>query len=179
MKRHGIWQNKTRNERIAEIANSFGPEQQVLIMAETIEPVMHLKKLLPHFTAAYANCSKERYQEYVDKGFTSDPLLTEDGLEVIQDKMETGELKHVISTFIYREGIDLIHLKALVRADGQAGPIAATQIPGRLSRKVEGKERAILVDFYDKFNPIMEGCSKSRLKVYNDKGWKIEYKDRL
>jgi superfamily II DNA or RNA helicase len=178
MKRHGIWQNKTRNQRIADVAVTFG-ERQVLIMCETIEHVMHLKKLLPGYTAAYANCSKERYNEYVENGFTTDELLTDDDLDSIQDRFESGELKHLISTFIFREGVDFCNLYALVRADGQAGPIAATQIPGRLSRKAEGKDSAVLVDFYDSFNPIMEGCSKSRIKVYNDKGWKIEYKDRL
>lgn len=178
MKRHGIWQNKTRNERIAEVARQF-KDQQVLIMCETVEHVMHLKKLLPEYTAAYANCSKERYEEYVEKGFTNDPILTEDDLDDIQDRFESGELKHLISTFIFREGVDFLNLTVLIRADGQAGPIAATQIPGRLSRIVAGKERAILIDFYDRFNPIMEGCSKSRLRVYQDKGWKIQYKDRL
>lgn len=75
--------------------------------------------------------------------------------------------------------VDLKNLNVLIRADGQAGSISSIQIPGRLSRTVDGKERAILVDFYDGFDKRLEYSSKARIKTYSEKGWKIEYKNRL
>jgi superfamily II DNA or RNA helicase len=175
LKRFGIWQNDTRNQKIAEVAREFG-DQQVLIMVETVEHAMNIKKFLPEYTVVYDKCSKERYQEYLDNGWTSDPMLNSKDVINLQTGFEKGEIRHIIGTMVWREGVDFKYLNALIRADGQAGPIPATQIPGRLSRTSEGKDRAVLVDFYDSFDKRLEGCSKARIKTYSEKGWKIEYK---
>jgi superfamily II DNA or RNA helicase len=178
LKRFGLWQNEVRNKMIADIAKTFG-DQQVLIMCDTVEHVMHIKKYLPEYTAVYDSCSTDRYKEYVDAGMTTDPLLTSKELIKIQSGFEKGEIRHIVGTMIWKEGVDFKHLLALIRADGQAGSISSTQIPGRLSRTVEGKDKAVLVDFYDSFDKRLEGCSKARLKTYGEKGWNIEYRSKL
>jgi superfamily II DNA or RNA helicase len=50
-RRWGYWRNKERNRLIADVAGQFPEDEQVLILVETIEHLMYLKKLLPEFTA--------------------------------------------------------------------------------------------------------------------------------
>jgi superfamily II DNA or RNA helicase len=175
LKRQGLWQNETRNQCIAKVAREFG-EEQVLIMVDTVDHALNIKRFLPEYKVAYATCSKAYYQEYLDKGWLSEPMVTPKDLDNIQEQFESGELKHLICTPIFKEGVNFKYLKALIRCDGQAGVIPATQIPGRLSRTAEGKDKAILVDFYDGFDKRLEGCSKARIKAYTSKGWNIIYK---
>lgn len=103
LKRAGLWQNEVRNKMIADIALSFG-EQQVLIMCETVEHVMQLKQYLPEYVAAYATCSKERYEEYTQAGLTKDPILKEEDLTKLQEGFESGKIRHILSTMVFKEG---------------------------------------------------------------------------
>lgn len=61
----------------------------------------------------------------------------------------------------------------LIRADGAPGKIQSGQIPGRLSRISEGKEKGILVDFVDGFDPWAARRAVLRLQSYRKKGWTI------
>jgi len=96
-----------------------------------------------------------------------------------QNKFETAELTKVISTSVFREGVNFVHLRALVRGDGLSGAIPNIQIPGRLSRLDKNKEKGILIDFKDTFNETLERSSESRIKHYQKAGWKVIYDDKL
>ena len=55
-KRHGIWTNKVRNKRIATIAQKHYDEgDQVLVLVDKIEHLLHLAQLLPDFALCYGN----------------------------------------------------------------------------------------------------------------------------
>lgn len=179
LKRWGLWRNKERNAKIAESARAFGDDQQVLIMVETIEHGMHLKKELPEFTLVYSNCTENRYNDFVEKGFTNDKYLTDKEMFALQDDFESGVLKKVISTMKWREGIDPVHLNGLIRADGMSGSIPSTQIPGRLSRTNDDKTVGVLVDFMDNFDKRLKGTSINRVRNYNKLGWSVTYENKL
>jgi superfamily II DNA or RNA helicase len=179
LKRWGIWRNDNRNKRIAEVVKHFGPDEQVLIMVETIEHAMHLKKLLPEYAVVYSNCSKERYQGYVTDGYTTDPYINDKDMMEMQDKFESGEIMKCISTMKWREGVDFVKLRGLVRADGLAGAIPSTQIPGRLSRLDENKEKGVLIDFIDEFDDRLKGSSYSRVSNYRKLNWSVTYADKF
>jgi hypothetical protein len=72
--------------------------------------------------------------------------------------------------------VDFRDLAGLVRADGLASPIAACQIPGRLSRlgKQTDKTVGVLVDFSDIFSKNLKARSRKRLSAYVKCGWIIE-----
>lgn len=177
--RHGIWRNTCRNHMIARIARQY-PDDQVLIMCETLEHVMHIKRYLPEAKVAYATCSRERYEsEYQAKGFTDDPYVDKAEVERLRKGLESGEVKLIISTMIFREGVNFRNLRVLIRADGMSCEIPSTQIPGRLSRTQEGKEKGILVDFNDLFDRRLRSRSRKRLAVYRKKGWVIKNEQTL
>ena len=70
--------------------------------------------------------------------------------------------------------VDFPDLEILIRADGMAGNIPCVQIGGRLSRKIAGKERGILIDFLDKFDRRLLAKSNTRVKHYTNEGWEIK-----
>ena len=179
VKRHGIWRNKERNEKIAAKANYYS-DRNVLILCDTIEHLMHLKRLLPQAVIAYSNCSKERYErDFVANGYTSDPYVTKKDVARIQKELEAGKIKLCIATMIFKEGVSMDSLAVLIRTDGRSGGIDSTQIPGRLSRndKENGKTEGILVDFKDAFDERLLKKSNVRIKSYIEKGWEVTYDD--
>ena len=173
--RHGLWRNPWRNEKIAEIARMY-KDKQVLILCDTIDHVMHLKRRLPEAKIAYSNCSRSRYEkDYVAKGFTNDPYVGPKDVSKIQEGLEAGEIKLCIATMVFKEGVDFKQLGVLIRVDGKSGEIASTQIPGRLSRTYDGKTKGILVDFMDHFDRRLRNRSIKRITSYKKKGWDVIY----
>lgn len=171
-KRHNYWRFKGRNILISNIAKSFPDEEQVLIMVETLEHAVYLQKLLPNFKVVHATQLKK------DPGFKWNTNLENVKLsskEVIQLQrdFEEGTLKKVISTGTWKEGVDFTHLTALIRADGAPGAIPSSQIPGRLSRLAQGKNKAVLIDFIDHQSDWALGRSRMRLITYRNNKWSI------
>ena len=93
------------------------------------------------------------------------------GIADIRKRFESGELKKLIATNIFSEGVNFVHLKYLIRADGETSKISSTQIPGRLSRLCPGKDCAYLFDFVDHFSPWAYQRSVVRFKDYIQAGW--------
>ena len=89
----------------------------------------------------------------------------------IRRQFESCELKKLIATNIFSEGVNFVHLKYLIRADGEISRISNTQIPGRLSRLFPGKTCAYLIDFVDHFSPWAYQRSCVRYSDYKDAGW--------
>lgn len=88
--------------------------------------------------------------------------------------IKSGEIKRAIATTVIKEGVDMNHLRFLIRADGESSGIFNTQVSGRLSRKLDGKDYAILLDPYDDDNPWVKGRSEARRKLYINNGWMVK-----
>ena len=89
----------------------------------------------------------------------------------IRRDFEANKLKKLIATNVFSEGVDFVHLKYLIRADGEVSKISSTQIPGRLSRLMPGKDCAYLIDFVDHFSYWAYRRSVARFKDYKESGW--------
>lgn len=97
--------------------------------------------------------------------------MTPKKISKIRREFESGELKKLIATNIFSEGVNFVHLKYLIRADGEISKISNTQIPGRLSRLFPGKSCAYLIDFVDHFSPWAYQRSVVRYQDYKEAGW--------
>ena len=147
----GLWHNDDRNKLIAAAAKCYPEDVQVLIMCETIQHVDKLHALLPEFTVLTGETAcREAYER----------------------RFFNGELKKVIATMIWRQGVDFPALSVLIRADGQNSRIADLQIPGRTSRLHTDKPSADVVDFFDDFDPHLTRVSRERQKAYQKYGWR-------
>ena len=176
-KRNGIWRNKVRNKLIASVVNEFKDDDQVLIVVDTVEHAMHLKKHLPHFTLCYGKTleAKER-KRYEKTGCIGpdEPFMDFARRMRIKRKFERGTLKKVIATGVWNRGVDFRNLAVLVRADGKDSRIADTQIPGRVARTRldDAPKTGIVIDFVDVFDDNLAERSARRRRGYARHQWR-------
>lgn len=172
LQKHGYWRHVARNKKIAEVANRFGAQVQTLIMVKTVEHALNIHKYLPHFQIVHRGIGNDRWAQFMELGMVTekDADLKEVDTKTLRKQFEDNELKKVICTPIWNEGVDFTHLQVLIRGDGQVSPIECTQIPGRLSR-IGQKSVGILIDFMDHFGEWFLTRSENRRAQYHAKGW--------
>jgi len=90
----------------------------------------------------------------------------------IKKKLNTGELDVVIADAVWKEGVDIPTLGAIVHASGGKSEILTLQSLGRGLRTVPGiKEDVVLVDFFDPSHRYLIEHFGQRLTLYFDEGW--------
>lgn len=170
--RAGIWRNKVRNEKIAETARMY-PDDQVLIVVNTVEHAVFLKKQLPEFTLVYDTMQQEDREKYIAWGLLDEdePYMTPKHKLALEKAFEKGELRKVIVTTVWNRGVNFHQLQVLIRGDAGGSPIGDTQIPGRVCRLYTDKKVGIVHDFDDMFDDGYMRKSHSRRRNYREKGW--------
>lgn len=176
-KRWGIWRNDTRNRLIANKALTYGPDDQVLILVETIEHLLFLRKYLPKFEACYSENSLKAedvntYRRWELMEETEQPLSAKDR-EQLRKKFEKGEVKKAIATSVWATGVDFEQLAVLIRAEGMGSEIMDVQAPGRVTRRnTKGaKDVGIVVDCADQFDEGFHRKALGRRKTYKKNEW--------
>ena len=106
----------------------------------------------------------------------------------IYSRMESGEIRKMLATHCWKQGVDFPTLDIVVNASGGGSDIVAKQIPGRASRRADGKDRAYVVDFIhewdvDPDNPRKPGpllaSDMSRRRSYRELGFEQHVVDTL
>ncbi len=177
-----IWTNDARNRRIAAALGlawaEYGHDAQTLVMVDKTEHAFRLQQLLPDFTVVTGSTDSDSVLKWQASGamLPGQVICTPKDRERHRQAFEAGTLKRAISTFVWSKGVNFQDLKILVRADGLATPIQATQVPGRLSRLGTDKDKGggLLIDLYDSFSPDLERRSKGRITEYRRHGWTIK-----
>ena len=174
--KHGIWCNLERNKRIADDALEYSKDgQQIFIAVNTVVHGLELLRFLGEsFTFVYAQMDAKLRKKYEKEGVIKPgehPITTYER-ERLQEAFEAGKLRRVIAT-CWKHGVSFDHLQVLIRADGLATNIGSVQLPGRLSRLDDGKERGILIDYLDQFNPTLANRAKQRVRMYRKKKWDV------
>lgn len=180
-RRKAFWHNDERNRAIAEAfligAAELGipPEEcQTLIMCETADHALNLKRFLPQFTVCHSGTDEKKRQRFLNRGYDRGSIdIDKKQLDAHQRAFEAGELKHVICTPVWSAGVNFTKLRLEIRADGQSSTVANIQLPGRLSRKSEDKQFGLVVDFADEFSPWTLARSKARFQQYAKRKWQI------
>jgi superfamily II DNA or RNA helicase len=175
-KRHGIWTNKYRNKLIASIAQKHYEEgEQVLILVDKIEHLLHLAKLLPDFALCYGNIDPADEAYYGKSSLlpANYKPLTVAHRKQLRENFETGKIVGAIATGVWRLGVSFDALSALVWAGAGSSPIDATQGPSRVSRihSASGKEYGIVYDFNDEFDEPFHKQAMARRRVYKKHDW--------
>lgn len=178
--RHGLWRHDGRNLLIKQmidwVEQYFGKDQQILISTNKLEHAVFLGAYLPEFTLVYGNMDPEKKTRWEKMKLIPEGVhpLTSKKREEYRQAFRAGTLRRVIATGVWSTGVDFPHLNVLIRADGTAGTIDSTQIPGRASRSSDGKEFGILIDFDDVHHKTLENRAKLRFRHYRKKGWSIQ-----
>ena len=174
----GIWTNEYRNRLIANNARAdVAAGLQTLITCETLEHVLHLRKLLPEFAMVYSEqgCSfdSKRYFETHGLWPADEGVMTPEKRAGLTQRFESGNLRGAVCTTVWNVGVSFNHLGVLNRADAGGSAIMDTQIPGRVSRKNEGidKQKGIVRDYLDQFNSGFKNRANQRRINYINHGW--------
>ena len=85
-----------------------------------------------------------------------------------REEFKNGDLDIIIGSKIFETGVDLPDLAVLIRADGYKAETKVIQGAGRALRATDTKKRAIIYDFYDDHQRILEKHSAARLHCYKD-----------
>lgn len=108
---------------------------------------------------------KEKKQAIIKKGA--------EGKGGVKARFEQEEVKGVIATRIWSEGVNIKSIGAVINAVGGESEIASIQRFGRGLRKTEGKDEVILVDFIDFNHWWFQKHSLKRMITYLEAEWEI------
>jgi superfamily II DNA or RNA helicase len=176
-KRWGIWRNEYRNLEIAKKANSYDTEDQVLILVETIEHLLFLRKYLPGFSSCYSegglkHADVEMYRRWGLMAENEEPITAKER-EQLRSDFECGKIKKAIATSVWATGVDFEQLAVLIRADAMGSEILDVQAPGRVSRRnTKGeKDVGIVVDCLDQFDDGFRKKALGRKRSYESNEW--------
>ncbi len=89
---------------------------------------------------------------------------TSERKEILED-FRAKQLKILISTVV-NEGVDIPSMDVVIMAGGGKSSRTVIQRIGRALRTSEGKEEAIIIDFYDQDNGMMLKHSRARARTY-------------
>lgn len=177
LKRFAFWRNSFRNSVIAKVSKKYyDMGLQTLILVETVEHLLFLKRLLPEFQVCFSGVSKgtrqyERLKRLFPDAKLDMPLMER---KKIKAAFERREILGAIATTIWTTGVSFDGLQVLVRADGGGSKTNCHQWPGRVARidPVTGKKIGIVVDFIDSFDPWALKRSQLRQRIYRSNGWR-------
>ncbi len=146
-----------RNRKIIRAVRSH-QGKQIIILVKEIE---HGKKLM----------------EVLDVPFIHGSTSAKERKAVL-DSFKNRELDIIIASSILKQGIDLPEAEVLVLAHGGTSLVELMQKVGRVRRPASGKEKGIVIDFYDYIKPKMDddifrAQSERRLAFYKSKGFTI------
>lgn len=159
IKTAGIITNKQRNRLIAKEAklqNDNG--KSVLIMIQDIEH-RHGEEIAEIGRAVYGIEMK------IIQGKTDSQSREE-----IKKMLETKEAMTVISTSVWREGINIRSLDCVINACGGKAEIMTLQAIGRGLRTTDTKKELLIVDLLDPYKYLAQHTIE-RLKIYVENGW--------
>ena len=181
----GVYDNRMRNEMIGRIFAGMPQSMQALGMLQFTK---HMEKVLRG--CAKAGCNPMPTQAHAGTDPAAFPpssfwhvkAVTAKERKAIYADMKAGAIRQAISTHVWKQGVDFPGLSVVVNIGGGGSEIVSQQVPGRASRKVDGKDRAYIVEFRHGWDvtrgksgretpgPVLRD-DESRRKIYAELGF--------
>ena len=154
--KYSIVENRLRNTAIVKaVVERIKKKQTVLVMVKEIE----------HGNILVGLGKKMKVRFKFVQGSTDNRTRMETK-NALNDKKERA----VISTAIWREGINIPTLDCVINAIGGKSEIQTLQNIGRGLRITDDKKEVEIIDFLDPYRYVAEHSIR-RLQVYVDNGW--------
>jgi superfamily II DNA or RNA helicase len=176
--RHGVLKNNNRNTIIGQLLRDIPATKQILCIMQYLEQMDAIKSFCPpNVEIVHAETDADKLAQY-----PSLHAITPADRREIYRRMEAAEIKRVLSTHVYKQGVNFPHLEVVINAGGGGSDIVAKQIPGRESRKTAAKDRSFLIDFWHPWDQITTENNRrvagpihkdyqSREKAYSELGF--------
>ena len=154
---NGIVRNVNRNLRILqELDHHYKKGESILIIVTKID---HGHELYNMITDHFSHIKAEFVHGAVKKR------------KAILDRLRKKELRCVIATKVFNEGVNIKSLNVVINAAGGKSEIDTLQKVGRGLRKDKGKQQATIIDFKDTCHPILIAQFNKRRSMYKANGW--------
>lgn len=150
----GIVQNQHRNQVAAQLANTLTERQlNVLIVCARVEHVNMLRLELPDAEVSHGDCSSAHRTD-------------------VLARFKQGEIKQLIVTSIWDEGIDTDQIDVIIMVAGMMTPEKILQRVGRGLRRKESM-RFLYFDWLDSSNAYLADHSAKRIATLKAEGFKV------
>lgn len=136
--RSAIVANPDYSQLVAGLMHRIPDSMSVICFTQWVKQMANIHALCPDISYVHAQTN-----EGVG---TIHPIKPKERKE-IYDKMVSGEIKKIFATHVYKQGVDFPSLDIVINASAGGSDITAKQIPGRASRKADGKDKAYVIDF--------------------------------
>lgn len=180
--RHAIWRNRDLHAIVAAVVGRIPADVQALCVVDKLEHMNCLCPYLPGVTMVHAETNAKGLES--SRYANLQPISRTDRRK-IYDKVSSGEAKRVLSTGVYRAGVNFPDLQVLVNCEGMGSQIIAGQLPGRASRVAGGKNMGYIVDFWHSWDMVEKHGrqtpgmllrdDRSREQVYTSLGFDQEW----
>lgn len=178
--------NERMHMLVADILSCMPEELQTMCMVQYIEHMAGIVSALPEGSET----------KFVHGETNADKLVRYPVLKAISPKerkeiykqVESGVIRSIIATYIYKQGVDFRDLSVVVNAAGGGSDIVAKQLPGRASRISDGKTEAFMIDFHhpwDTDQPVSRSgrgragplltADRQRSRAYEQLGFKQKW----
>lgn len=168
--RLGIETNVDRNILIAKIIKEKMKENKpTLVLVNTIRHQRELERTFLKLNNGFMEFALPRSIVILNGGINTDTRM-----RTLKD-MSKGNVKVIIATPIFDEGMDMPEIKVLVLGGGGKSQIKLLQRVGRgMRKKKEGENVVEIFDFKDTGQRYLSAHAKRRLGVYEREGFDIK-----
>ena len=143
-----ILENKDRNKKIVDAARVYANQGKSVLITVT-----RVKK---HGRVLLEALPESRFMSGSTTGVEREKIL---------DDFKKKKFNILISTVV-NEGVNIPAMDVIILAGGGRSDKMTIQRVGRVLRKSEGKNEAVIIDFFDKDRSILQKHSQSRLRLY-------------
>lgn len=174
--RHGVVRSRVQNGLAVEILKRIPTEMQSLFIMQQTEQMNRIVGMYPGIRYIHA---KTTDAELSDAGQNNLLGITASERKQIYDDFASGKIRQILSTAVYKQGVNFPDLQVIVCPGGGGSDIAAGQIPGRGSRKIDGKDHAYLIDFWHPWDIRLntKGKAVSGFILHDDEKRRAKYKE--
>jgi superfamily II DNA or RNA helicase len=133
-----------RNSLILEKHKQVGIGRQSVFISDRVEQLEYLAKYIPGSAILTSKIPKKKRADIIDR-------------------LNKNELKAVLTTYgLFSTGVDIKTLEVVYMCTPKRSARLVIQTIGRLKRKSDGKEKALVVDFVDKNVSLLKNQYYSR-----------------
>jgi len=146
--RWGVYNNRALNDMVGRIFAGIPDGLQALGMLQFVK---HMEQVLRG--CANAGVTLEQCHAETDPAklpptsFWHVHAVSPKERRDIYERMKTGAIRKAVSTHVWKQGVNFADLRIVVNLGGGGSEIVAKQVPGRASRKVDGKDGSYIVEF--------------------------------
>lgn len=156
-----VIKGKVQNQLVVDLLKAIPTELQTLCIMPQTAQMNEIVPLIDGIRYVHAKTSDKLLQEQGQRNLVG---ISAKERKQLYDDFKCGKIRKILSTYVYKQGVNFPDLAVLICPGGGGSEIIASQIPGRGSRRVDGKDIAYLIDFWHPWDEIPADASKGQRK---------------